>query len=65
MKNKNRHLTPFGREVKMRLLEKGMSQKQFCLKHSIPEIRLCEILYGVIKGHNYKVIIMEQLGIPS
>jgi len=39
-------LTKFGLEVKKALLEKQMTQKQFCLKYGIPENRFSEILYG-------------------
>ncbi|MGE7225615.1 hypothetical protein [Paenibacillus sp. PDC88] len=66
MTAKHRELTSFGVLVKKRLLEKRMSQKQFCNLHNIPEIRFCEILYGVISGkRRYRKIIIEKLGIPE
>ncbi len=41
-----KQLTPFGLEVKRRLLELNMTQKEFCQQHNIPMNRLSEIIYG-------------------
>lgn len=56
-------LTPFGIEVKKRLLDKRISQKEFCQRHKIPEPRFSEIIYGTRKGNRYKDIIAQALGI--
>lgn len=51
---KLKSLTPFGIEVKKKLLELRMTQKEFCKKHNIPEPRFSEILYGIRPGRRYK-----------
>lgn len=50
-------LTPFGKEVKKRLIEIGVSQREFCKKHDIPENRFSEMIYGIapVKKHRDKV----------
>ncbi len=58
-------LTKFGLEVKKALLEKQMTQKQFCLKYGIPENRFSEILYGGRPGTKYKAKIAKVLNIDS
>jgi len=60
---KSKELTPFGIEVKKRLLELNMSQKEFCKKHNIPENRLSEILHGTVPGKKYREKIASVLGI--
>lgn len=56
-------LTPFGVEAKKRLLEKQITQREFCEQHDIPETRFSEILYGVRPGNKYRDRIAELLGI--
>lgn len=58
-----RSLTPFGLEVKKKLLELGLTQKEFCLLNNISETRFSEILYGVFPGREYVKIIAQKLDI--
>ncbi|MTI82713.1 MAG: Rha family transcriptional regulator [Firmicutes bacterium] len=58
-------LTTFGLEVKRALLDRQMTQKQFCTKHNIPENRFSEILYGSKPGNKYRAKIAQALGIDS
>ncbi|WP_028562926.1 hypothetical protein [Paenibacillus pinihumi] len=58
-----RRLTLFGLAVKRALLEKQMTQKQFCEKEGIPVNRFTEILYGLRPGKRYRNQIAEALGI--
>lgn len=43
---RKRPITPLGWEIKKRLAELKMDQRQFCLKHNIPENRLSDIMTG-------------------
>jgi len=58
-----KELTPFGLEVKKRLLELQMTQKEFCEKHNIPENRFSEIIRGTVPGKKHKDKIARALGI--
>lgn len=60
---KKRTLTPFGLEVKKRLLETGITQKAFCERHDIGETRFCEVIYGVMPGYKHKEKIAKALKI--
>lgn len=56
-------LTPFGVKVKKRLLDLGVSQKEFCEQNDIPENRFSEILYGKRVASEYRMRIEETLGL--
>ncbi|WP_270170758.1 hypothetical protein [Paenibacillus sp. SYP-B4298] len=56
-------LTLFGLAVKRALLEKQMTQKQFCEREGIPVNRFTEILYGLRPGNRYRKQIADALGI--
>ncbi len=58
-----RTLTPFGLEVKKRLLEMGLTQKEFCRRHGIPATRFSEILYGATPGRKYVQKIAQVLNL--
>lgn len=60
---RKRSLTPFGLDVKKRLLELGLTQKEFCLLNDISETRFSEILYGVLPGREYVKRIAKKLDI--
>ncbi len=64
---RKRALTPFGLEVKKRLLELGLTQKEFCRLHDISETRFSEILYGVLPGKRYikKISKLLNIRMPS
>ena len=48
--NNPRRLTPFGIEVKKKLLELRLTQNEFCEQHGLSAKRMSEILYGVRPG---------------
>ncbi|GAB6173308.1 MAG: Rha family transcriptional regulator [Desulfitobacteriaceae bacterium] len=56
-------LTPFGVEVKKRLLDLGLTQKEFCEQNNIPTNRFSEILYGKRAANDYRREIEIALGI--
>jgi len=60
---KRRNLTPFGLEVKKKLLEKGITQRQLCDELGIGETRFSEIIYGVKPGYKYREKIAKALNI--
>lgn len=60
---RSERLTPFGVEVKKRLLDLGLTQKEFCEQYNIPENRMSEILYGKREAAQYRVSIADALGI--
>ncbi|QGP91678.1 hypothetical protein MGLY_10200 [Neomoorella glycerini] len=62
---RKRQLTSFGVAVKKALLEKRISQKEFCQVYNIPENRLSEILYGDRPGKKYREKIAEILDIDQ
>ena len=39
-------LTPFGAEVKKRLIDMNMTQTEFCKKYNIPYTRFSELITG-------------------
>lgn len=47
-------LTPFGIEVKKRLLDLGVSQSSFCREHGIPENRFSETLSNSNPNGKYR-----------
>jgi predicted transcriptional regulator len=59
----NRPLTPFGLEVKKRLLELQITQREFCRRENIPENRMSEILYGDRVAKYHRDLIAEKLDI--
>lgn len=62
---KETQLTPFGVAVKKSLLERHMTQKEFCEKEGIPVNRFTEILYGLRPGKRYRLRIARRLGIDE
>lgn len=62
-----KQLTPFGLEVKRRLLELNMTQKEFCQQHNIPMNRLSEIIYGdrIARKYTKKVAKVLKINIPA
>lgn len=43
--------TPLGIEIKKRLLDLGITQKDFCSQNNIPLNRFSEVIYGGRGGH--------------
>jgi transcriptional regulator with XRE-family HTH domain len=62
---KGRQLTEFGLAVKKALLDKQITQKDFCIGLGIPVNRFTEILYGLRPGLRYRRQIAEALGIGA
>jgi predicted transcriptional regulator len=60
---KPRRLTPFGVEVKKKLIDLGMTQKEFCMQHNISEPRLSELIYGAKPRPKVRAIVTKALGI--
>lgn len=60
-----KELTPFGIKVKESLLQKRMTQREFCERYEIPMNRFSEILYGVRPGSRYRDLIAKILGIED
>ncbi|HCX64908.1 MAG TPA: transcriptional regulator [Eubacteriaceae bacterium] len=58
-----RALTPFGMEVKMKLIESGKTQKQLAEEIGASRVYLSMILYGKRSGDKYKDQIKRNLGI--
>lgn len=63
--SKSKQLTYFGLAVKRELLERRMTQKQFCELEGIPVNRFTEILYGVRPGKRYRSKIADALNIKG
>lgn len=64
MKTRNRRkLTPFGLQIKLKLLEHGMTQRELCRTLNIPEEQLSEIMYGVRKAVTHRENIAKKLEI--
>lgn len=56
-------ITRFGLAVKKALLERGMTQRDFCVRYNIPENRFCEMLYGRRPAYRYKALVQSILEI--
>jgi len=65
MKTDKRKLTPFGKVVKKRLIDKGMTQAELALKIGTSRMYLNLILHGDRSGEKYRDEIMKVLGINS
>lgn len=64
MKQKQR-LTPFGIEVKKKLLDLNMTQTEFCKQYQIPQNRLTELLTGLRPNYKYRKLISKVLKIDE
>lgn len=56
-------ITPLGWEIRKRLAERRLTQREFCEKYDIPQNRLTEIISGTRKARKYRQRIKEVLGI--
>lgn len=54
-------ITRFGVAVKKALLERGLSQREFCAQYGIPENRFCEMLHGIRPGYKYRSLVERVL----
>jgi len=52
-----RRFTPWGKEVKKKLLDMNLTQKEFCKRHEIPYNRFTEMVTGLNEEwHNGRMI---------
>lgn len=58
-------LTPFGEEVKKRLIEKDMTQVELAALLGCNKQYITKILFGLRKGEKYKQDIIRILGMDS
>lgn len=56
-------LTPFGRQVKIRLLELGIEARDLAADTGISPVQISRILHGKRPGHKQVPIIARYLGI--
>lgn len=64
MKQKQR-LTPFGIEVKKKLLDLNMTQTEFCQQNKIPPNRFTELLTGLRPNYKYRRLVSKVLKIDE
>ncbi|PZM65686.1 XRE family transcriptional regulator [Paenibacillus dendritiformis] len=60
---RKRPVTAFGWEIKRRLAEMQMDQREFCRKYNIPENRLGDLITGARKATRYRQQVERLLGI--
>ena len=60
--NRIRNLAEFRRWVKIRLVEKEISQRELARQMDIPHARIGEATHGKQSGNKYIVPIIEELG---
>ena len=60
--NRIRNLAEFRRWVKIRLVEKEISQRELARQMDIPHARISEATHGKQSGNKYIVPILEELG---
>ena len=60
--NRVRNLTEFRRWVRIRLVEKEISQNELARQMGIPHARISEATHGKQPGNKYIIPIIEELG---
>ncbi len=58
-------ITPFGRRVKIRLLELGMDARELAAAVGTSEVQISRIIHGKRPGHDQIPRIADVLGIPQ
>lgn len=61
--SKTSELTPFGRQVKIKLLELGIDARDLATETGISPVQISRILHGKRPGHKQVPIIAKYLGI--
>lgn len=56
-------LTPFGIEVKKKLIDMNMTQAEFCKEHGIPQNRFTEMITGLKPNYKYRRLVSKILKI--
>ncbi|BFH11008.1 XRE family transcriptional regulator [Paenibacillus melissococcoides] len=62
---RKRPITALGWEIKKRLAELQLDQREFCRLHNIPENRLGDIITGTRKAVKHREKIQQLLGIGN
>lgn len=62
---RKRPITPLGWEIKRRLAELQLTQKEFCEKNQIPMTRLSEIISGTQPNKKIRERVLRILHISS
>ncbi|KEQ23406.1 hypothetical protein [Paenibacillus tyrfis] len=60
---RKRPVTAFGWEIKRRLAEMQIDQREFCQEYDIPENRLGDLITGTRKATRYREKVEKILGI--
>ena len=63
-KRETRPLTPFGRDVKIRLLQIGMSHRELCENVGCGKSYLSDLMTGRMTTSKYTDLIREKLNLP-
>ncbi|KJD42643.1 XRE family transcriptional regulator [Paenibacillus terrae] len=65
MDNRKHAITPFGWEIKRKLVEIQIDQKTFCETYQIPPSRLSNLIHGTRKANRYRKQVSSLLGITD
>lgn len=57
-------LTPYGRAIKKRLIDRGMTQIELCRRIGCNEDYMLKIMKGLRSGEKYADAIHQELGVP-
>lgn len=58
-------ITAFGRQMKIKMIEKSMTSKELANQISMAESTICDVIFGRNRGQRIKRMIAEQLGIDE
>ncbi|WP_027086843.1 hypothetical protein [Cohnella panacarvi] len=61
--SRKRPISKFGWDIKKRLAELEIDQKEFCHRYNIPEYRLSNLISGSRKAERYRKQVAVLLGI--
>lgn len=65
MAGQKNKLTPLGKEIKKRLIDMGMTQKELAAMLGVKRAYISRIMYGNRTGKKYRKAIAEILGIDE
>ena len=60
---KSKHCTPFGMQVKIKLLEQNMTNRDLARKIGMADSTVCDVIFGRNKRHETREIIADALNI--
>lgn len=61
---KRKPCTPFGKRVKIKLLEENMTSRDLAQKAGVTDATVCDVIFGRNKKPETVQLIAEALGIP-